>query len=95
MTTLPANEIIPDGAAKRLSVQFGLTWFFQTGAIHLPEDPQMATTRINDARDPQGFEADRRALIDYLKHHGPRTPVEDWERLRPDWDAVVPWSYGR
>lgn len=96
MTTLPSDTIIPDGVAKRLGAQFGLQRFLTTGAIHLPEDREalQAHVRPSVARDPQGYEADRRALSYYLLAHGPRTAVEGWERLAWNYD-VVPWSYGR
>jgi hypothetical protein len=96
MPTLPPHEIIPDGVAKRLGSQFGLDRFAATGAIHTPEDRArvIAIVRLASVRDPQGYEADRRALIDYLAAYGPRTAVEGWERLAWNY-AVVPWSYGR
>lgn len=86
-------NLITDGQAKRLAVQFGLTRFYECGAI-ATDDITHVRTRIrpDDFRDPQGYEADRRALLDYLTYYGPRTMEQFWNLLAPS-DAVVPWCY--
>ena len=90
------GDIITDGQAKRIARIFRRTALADTGRIMMPEDYDAVATmaRPDDVRDPQGFEADRRALMDYVQRFGPRTAVAAWSRLRPS-DEVVPWSYGR
>lgn len=87
--------LITDGQAKRLGRQFGLDRFTQSGAIATDD---ITHVRLRDCpgdyRDPQGYEADRRALLDYLTYYGPRTMVDLWDRLR-ECDEQVPWSYRR
>lgn len=87
------TSLITDGQAKRLGRQFGLDRFTQSGAIATDDITHVRLQdRPDSFRDPQGYEADRRALLDYLTYYGPRTMVEHWDRLREAPD-VVPWSY--
>lgn len=86
-------KLITDGQALRLARQFGLTRFYECGSIAV-EDITHVQTRIrpDGFRDPQGYEADRRALLDYLTYYGPRTMEAHWNLLAES-DVVVPWSY--
>lgn len=90
------STLIPDGVAKRLGRQFGLERFRETGVIVLPDDVRDVQLFIMPStfKDPQGFEADRRALVDYLEHYGPRTTPHEWPMLRENL-AAVPWAYPR
>lgn len=87
-------DLITDGQAKRLGALFGLVRFYECGAI-TSDDITHVRHRIRPetARDPQGYEADRRALLDYLTYYGPRTMVAHWDRLAVNYDKQVPWGY--
>jgi hypothetical protein len=95
MSTLPADQIVPDGVAKRLAQMFNIYDLAATGAIHAADAEWLADAQPSSAcRDQHGFYADRRALLDYIDRYGPRTTVQGWNRLAVSTDTV-PWSYGR
>lgn len=89
------HPIITDGQAKRLARHFHILTLYRTGAIHA-EDARLLNIAVppDGCRDQHGWDADRRALADYVDRYGPRTAVDGWERLKED-DAVIPWAYGR
>lgn len=87
------KDLITDGQAKRLARQFGLERFHESGAIATDDITHVRfALRPSTVRDPQGFEADRRAMLDYLTYYGPRTMVDMWNQLAESAE-VVPWAY--
>lgn len=111
------DQVIPDEIAKRLAAQYAagattpLAVLYWTGRV-LPTSHEslrneglarMRTTRFDTHKtyDPQGFEADMRALHDYFRvrvngdHNGEHP---DWDSVKgygDEADTVVPWAYGK
>lgn len=111
------DQVISHEQAKRLAAKYAggattplavLYWTGRALATSFESIRAEAATRTGE--DPQGFQADMRALSDYFESRqvkrsgffdgvwGPWIDARGWDQVKSfgdEADKVVPWSYGR